>query len=172
MEISNTTRLYALSLKETRAWTFATLFIIGNIVVPQLCHAMIPHGGLIFLPIYFFTLIGAYKYGIKVGLLTAVMSPIVNSVFFDMPALAVLPAILIKSVLLASAAALAARKTRKVSIGALIAVVLGYQVLGSGFEWALNGNLMAAVADFRLGLPGMIIQVLGGWALLKYALTK
>ena len=159
MEISNTTRLYALSLKETRAWTFAALFIIGNIVVPQLCHAMIPHGGLIFLPIYFFTLIGAYKYGIKVGLLTAVMSPIVNSVFFDMPALA-------------GAAALAARKTRKVSIGALIAVVLGYQVLGSGFEWALNGNLMAAVADFRLGLPGMTIQVLGGWALLKYALTK
>ena len=96
MEISNTTRLYALSLKETRAWTFAALFIIGNIVVPQLCYAMIPHGGLIFLPIYFFTLIGAYKYGIKVGLLTAVMSPIVNSVFFDMPALAVLPAILIK----------------------------------------------------------------------------
>lgn len=171
MEITNT-KLYALSLKETRAWTFAALFIIGNIVVPQLCHAALPQGGLIFLPIYFFTLIGAYKYGIKVGLLTAVMSPIVNSVFFDMPALAVLPAILIKSVLLASAAAMVAHKSRRVSMSALIAVVLSYQLLGCAIEWAMRGNFMAAVSDFRLGLPGMIIQVLGGWALLKYVLKK
>ena len=38
---------------------FAALFIVGNIVFPQLCHALMPKGGLIFLPIYFFTLFGA-----------------------------------------------------------------------------------------------------------------
>ena len=59
---TSTVNLYSLSLRESRSLLFAALFIIGNIVLPQLCHLM-PHGGLIFLPIYFFTLIGAYKYG-------------------------------------------------------------------------------------------------------------
>ncbi len=170
MEIANT-KLYSLSLREARTWAFAALFIIGNIVVPQLCH-MIPKGGLIFLPIYFFTLIAAYKYGIKVGLLTAILSPVVNCALFGMPAVAVLPSILVKSVLLAGAAALVAHKCGKVSILALVAVVLSYQVLGCAFEWAIKGDFMAGIADFRIGLPGMLLQVLGGWALLKYVLKK
>ena len=53
-------KLYSLSYKESRTFLFATLFIVGNVALPQLCHLM-PHGGLIWLPIYFFTLIGAYK---------------------------------------------------------------------------------------------------------------
>ena len=44
--------------RELRTYLAAALFLCGNIVVPQLCH-LIPKGGLIFLPIYFFTLIGA-----------------------------------------------------------------------------------------------------------------
>ena len=55
----------------------------GNIVLPQLCH-LVPQG-LILLPIYFFTLIGAYKYGWQVGLLTAVLSPLANHLLFGMP---------------------------------------------------------------------------------------
>ena len=59
----------------------AMLFILGNMVLPQLCH-LIPQGGITWLPIYFFTLIGAYKYGWKVGLLTGVLfSDIEFSVF-------------------------------------------------------------------------------------------
>ena len=61
-----------------RTYLFAFLFIAGNIVLPQLCH-MIPQGGLILLPIYFFTLVAAYKFGLRVGLLTALLSPLVNS---------------------------------------------------------------------------------------------
>jgi hypothetical protein len=64
-------KLYSLSYKETKTYLFAALFIAGNIVLPQFCH-LFPQGGLIFLPIYFFTLVGAYKYGMSVGLLTAI----------------------------------------------------------------------------------------------------
>ena len=77
--------LYSYDFAQKKTYLFAALFILGNIVVPQLCH-LIPGGGLMFLPIYFFTLIGAYKYGWKVGLLTAVLSPLVNSALFGMPA--------------------------------------------------------------------------------------
>ena len=58
-----TAKLYSLNLHNTRTYLFALFFVAGNIIVPQLCH-LIPNGGLMFLPIYFFTLVGAYKYGL------------------------------------------------------------------------------------------------------------
>ncbi|MDY6412355.1 MAG: ECF transporter S component, partial [Bacteroidales bacterium] len=96
--------LYQLSYNQVKTYLVAALFIIGNIALPQLCH-LIPQGGLVFLPIYFFTLVAAYKYGFTVGLTTAVMSPLVNSALFGMPPVAMLPIILVKSVMLALAAA-------------------------------------------------------------------
>lgn len=136
-------------------------------MLPQLCH-LVPQGGLILLPIYFFTLIAAYKFGIRVGLLTAVLSPLVNSALFGMPAVAVLPAILIKSVTLAVAAAMAARYLKSVSLLAMVAVVLTYQIIGTLFEWALTGSFLSAMQDFRLGVPGMLLQIVAGYALLKW----
>lgn len=164
-------RTYSLSLRSAQAWLLAGLFVVGNIVLPQLCH-LVPQGGLILLPIYFFTLIGAYKYGFGVGVVTAVLSPVINSLLFGMPAAAMLPIILIKSLLLAGAAALMASRTGRVTLLSLVAVVLGYQVVGSLAEWAITGSLVAAVQDFRLGMPGMALQVLGGYAVIKYLLKK
>ena len=57
-----TLNLYALDYRDMRTYMVAMLFILGNMVLPQLCH-LIPQGGITWLPIYFFTLIGAYKYG-------------------------------------------------------------------------------------------------------------
>lgn len=164
-------KLYSLSYREEKTYLFAALFIVGNIALPQLCH-LLPMGGLIFLPIYFFTLVGAYKYGMRVGLLTAVLSPIINSLLFGMPAMAVVPSILMKSVLLAIAAGYIAHRYQKVSVLALLAVVLLYQVVGSLGEWAIGGNLMSALQDFRLGIPGMMLQVFGGYAFIKYIIRK
>lgn len=164
-------RTYSLSLRSAQAWLLAGLFVVGNIALPQLCH-LVPQGGLILLPIYFFTLIGAYKYGFGVGVVTAVLSPVINSLLFGMPAAAMLPIILIKSLLLAGAAALMASRTGRVTLLSLVAVVLGYQVVGSLAEWAITGSLATAVQDFRLGLPGMALQVLGGYAVIKYLLKK
>lgn len=166
-----TANLYQLSLKEWRTYIYALLFVVGNIALPQLCH-LIPNGGHIFLPIYFFTLIGAYKYGIGVGLLTAVASPVVNNLLFGMPADAALPAILIKSVLLAICAAYISHKWNKVTIPLLLLTVLFYQVIGSVAEMALAGNVAAGLTDFTMGLPGMAIQVIGGYAVIKYLLKN
>ena len=164
-------RTYSLSLRSAQAWLLAGLFVLGNIALPQLCH-LIPQGGLILLPIYFFTLVAAYKYGFGVGVVTAVLSPVINSLLFGMPAAAMLPIILVKSLLLAGGAALVARRMGRVTVLALVAVVLGYQVVGSLAEWAMTGSLTAAMQDFRLGLPGMVLQVVGGYAVIKYLLNN
>lgn len=170
--MTNTTvNLYAYSYREAKTYLVAALFVLGNIALPQLFH-LIPKGGMIWLPIYFFTLVGAYKYGWRVGLLTAVASPLVNSALFSMPQPAVIPAILIKSVLLAIAAGYAANKFRKVSIPLLIGVIAFYQIIGSLAEWALTGSAAAALQDVRLALPGITLQVLGGYLFIKYVLRK
>lgn len=164
-------RTYSLSLRSAEAWLLAGLFVVGNIALPQLCH-LVPQGGLMLLPIYFFTLVAAYKYGFGVGVVTAVLSPVINSLLFGMPAAAMLPIILVKSLLLAGGASLMARRMGRVTVLALVAVVLGYQVVGSLAEWAMTGSLTAAMQDFRLGLPGMALQVVGGYAVIKYLLNN
>ena len=155
-----------MSYRDIRAYTMAALFVVGNIVLPQLCH-LVPQGGLVWLPIYFFTLVAAYKYGLTAGLLTAIVSPIVNSSLFGMPAASMLPIILTKSVLLALAAAFIASKVHRVALWAVALAVVAYQGIGMMAEWGMTGSLTAALQDIRLGWPGMLVQIFGGFAIIK-----
>lgn len=168
---SKSVNLYAYGYGEAKTYVAAVLFVLGNIALPQLFH-LVPKGGMIWLPIYFFTLVGAYKYGWRVGLLTAVASPLLNSALFGMPMAAALLAILTKSVLLAVAAGFAASHYRKVSLPLLIGVVAFYQFTGTLAEWAMSGSMYSALQDFRMGLPGMALQILGGYAFIKYIIRK
>lgn len=142
---TKTVKLYSLDYSNAKTYLIAALFIAGNMALPQLFH-LIPQGGITWLPIYFFTLISAYKFGWKVGLLTAVLS-----------------------VLLAVAAGWAAHRFNRISLPILLAVVLFYQVIGTLGEWVMAGSFFQAVQDFRIGLPGMAMQVAGGYALIKYS---
>jgi hypothetical protein len=160
---------YNYSPAQWRTYVFALAFIIGNLVFPQLVH-LVPKGGLIFLPIYFFTLVGAYKYGFWVGLLTAVLSPLANMLLFGMPPIASLPAIMIKSIVFAFAAAFMARKFGKVSLLGVLLAVIAYQATGMLFEWAYTGSLHTALQDVIIGYPGITLQVFGGYLLMKYIL--
>lgn len=160
--ITVTADVSRLGFNKVETYMTALIFIAGNIILPQICH-LFSLGGPTWLPIYFFTLVGAYKYGWRVGLLTALASPFINSVFFGMPAAAALPAITIKSVLLAGAAGFAASRNARATLLSLIAIVLFYQVTGSAFEWLITGSSAAAMQDFTIGVPGMLVQILGGW---------
>lgn len=146
-------------------WTFA--FILGNLFVPQACHLAMAKGGLIFLPIYFFTLIAGYKFGWRVGLVTAICSPLLNSALFGMPEVAMLPPILVKSVVLGLSAAFVAKHAKAVSLWHLCIVVLAYQSIGFVFEWFLYADLQTAVAEVKIGWIGMLLQVFLGYFVLR-----
>jgi hypothetical protein len=94
------TLLRTLPLTELRSWLLVGLFVAGNIVVPQLAH-LIPGGGQILVPIYILTIFASMRYGLGVGLLTAVLSPVVNHLLFGMPPVGMLPSILAKGIVLA-----------------------------------------------------------------------
>lgn len=164
--MDTTVKLYSLTYNQAKTYLFVLLFVVGNIALPQIAH-LVPGGGLTWLPIYFFTLIAAYKYGVRVGLLTAILSPLANYLLFGMPSAAVLPLILIKSSLLAVAAAYAAHRFGKVSLVAILLAVLAYQFAGTIAEWAIVKDFFVAIQDFRVGLPGILIQIFGGYLVLK-----
>ncbi len=194
--MKTTATYHNLSFTEAKTYLFATLFVAGNIILPQLAH-FVPNGGPMLLPIYFFTLIAAYKFGIRTGMLTAILSPVINSLLFGMPMLAMLPIILIKSSLLAIAASSLRGATRRSNlienalsklnvpslrggeateatprwpalslVSSLLIIVLSYQIVGTLIEWAFVKDFFVAVQDFRIGLPGMALQVVGGWLIL------
>lgn len=160
------TKLYSLRITERKSYLMALVFVAGNVILPQLCH-LVPQGGMILLPIYFFTLIAAYKYGYVTGFTTALLSPLINHLLFGMPAFDMLPVLLLKSSLLAFAAAYAAQRLEKVSPLALVGVILFYQGLGFVGEYALTGSFAMAFQDIRIGFPGMLLQLVGGWAVLR-----
>lgn len=171
MIMERTVKLYTLDYSNARTYLAASLFVLGNIALPQLFH-LLPQGGITWLPIYFFTLIGAYKYGWKVGLLTAIFSPAINSWVFGMPAIDMLPTILLKSTLLAVTAGIAAHRFQRISLEILFSVVMTYQIIGTLGEWAMVGNFLTAVQDFRIGFPGMLLQVAGGYLFINYLIRK
>ena len=100
------------------------------------------------------------------------LARLVNSALFGMPAAAALPAILLKSVLLAAAAGFAARRFGRATLPLLAGVVLFYQTAGALGEWAFTGSAAAAVQDFRIGIPGMLAQAAGGYLIINYLLRK
>lgn len=171
MQTSATVKLYNLSYNNFRTYLTAAIFIAGNIALPQAVH-LIPQGGPTWLPIYLFTLIGAYKYGWKAGLLTAIASPIINSALFGMPTPHALPVILLKSTLLAIFAGIAASHFKKASVVALACAVLACQAVGTLGEWALTGSLYNALQDVRIGFPGIMLQIAGGWFILNKLLKN
>ena len=63
---------------------------------------------------------------------------------------------------------LGAQRFGRISIPVLVGVVLTYQVVGTLGEWMYIGNFYNAIQDFRIGIPGMCLQVFGGYLFIRY----
>lgn len=154
-----------LTLSQSQTYMWSALFIAANIALPHLFH-LIPGGGVMFLPIYFFTLIGAMRYGWQLGILTAVMTPIVGNLIFGAPAAAMLPDMLVKGAALSLVGAFVAKKWGVKFVTCLGAVVAAFVLVGL-VELPFMG-VAYAFQDFVTGLPGMAMMTLGAWLTSKY----
>ena len=160
-------RLYAFNYDEVKTYMWTAVFVACNLVLPQLFH-LIPQGGVIFSPLSLVILAGAYKFGWKTGLLAALLSPLVNHSLTGMPAWEVLPVMTLKLAVLAVVAGLVAQQFKAVSVLLLIGVVLASKAIGGFGELLLTGGIDATTADFIVGWPGLLLQVVGTWLILKY----
>ena len=159
-------KLYSLTYGEIRTYLAAAAFVACNIALPQLFH-LIPQGGIIFAPLSLVILAGAYKLGWQAALMAAVASPLVNHMLFGQPGASVMPLMATKLSLLAVIAGLAAQRFKSVNILILTGIVLAAEVLGGIAELAFTGGIAATIDDFTIGWPGLLLQVLGTFALLK-----
>ena len=166
-----TVRLYTLNYDEAKTYLWAAIFVACNLVLPQVFH-LIPQGGIIFSPLSLVILAGAYKFGWKTGLLAALASPLVNHLLTGMPAWEVLPVMTMKLAILALVAGLAAQRFKTVSLPLIIGVVLVTKALEALGELVLTGGIAATIADFTIGWPGLLLQVVGGYLILRYLLKN
>ena len=166
-----TVRLYTLNYDEAKTYLWAAIFVACNLILPQVFH-LIPQGGIIFSPLSLVILVGAYKFGWKTGLLTALASPLVNHLLTGMPAWEVMPVMTMKLAILALVAGLAAQRFKTVSLPLIIGVVLVTKALEALGELLLTGGIAATIADFTIGWPGLLLQIVGGYLILKYLLKN
>lgn len=159
-------RLYTLYYDEAKTYMWAAIFVVANIVLPQLFH-LIPQGGIMFSPLSLVIMAGAYKFGWRAALLAAVASPIVNHTLFGMPATGVMPLMMTKLAILAVVAGLAASYFKSANLLVLIGVVLVTKAFGFLAEYLFTGGVAATIQDFTVGWPGLLLMVLGTFALLK-----
>lgn len=160
-------KLYRLNYDELRTYMWAAVFVVCNMVLPKVFH-VIPQGGIIFAPLSLVILAGAYKLGWKTGLLAAVASPLVNNLVFGMPEWGVLQVMTLKLAVLALVAGLTAQYFRRISVLLLIGVVLVSEIIGGLGELALTGGIADTVKDFTVGWPGLLLQVLGTYIIVKF----
>lgn len=160
-------RLYALNFDEAKTYLWATVFVACNLVLPQVFH-LIPQGGIIFAPLSFVILAGAYKFGWKTGLMAALLTPLVNHVITGMPAWSMLSVMTLKLAALAIVAGLAAQHFKTANLLLLVGVVLVGNAIGAIGELLLTGGIAATITDFTIGWPGLLLQVFGTWFILKY----
>ena len=153
-------------LADSRVYLATCALVAGNLLFPLLVHR-IPDAGRTLLPIFFFTLIAGWRYGMKVGLLTGLLSPLANHFVTGMPPAALLRELLLQSALLGVVAALVASRGRRPTL-ALLTLVVGVQQALVLFPQLLHGGAQACLETFSLRLPGLLLQVLGGTALLRF----
>jgi hypothetical protein len=150
-----------------KSYGVATLFVLGSLMLTQLCH-LLPQGGAMLLPLYFFTLLATSCYGWGMGLSVAMIAPLVNALLFGMPMWAMLPVILTKSIALALLAGYLYAHQRQTSLLWLTWAVASSQGVGMLLEWAMSGSLWVALQDVRVGLPGIALQIIGCKWIVRY----
>lgn len=168
---ATTVRLYTLNYDEAKTYMWAAIFVACNLILPQVFH-LIPQGGIIFSPLSLVILVGAYKFGWKTGLLAAILSPLVNHVLTGMPATEVMGVMTMKLGVLALVAGLAAQHFKTLSLPMLLGVVLVCKAIEALGELLLTGGISATIADFTIGWPGLLLQIVGGYLIIKYLLNK
>jgi hypothetical protein len=127
----------------------------------------VPKGGLIFLPIFFFTLVAASRFGFAAGAVTGIASPLLNYALTGMPPASELFTVLAQSIVLAAIAAGLTARQGRATVPALLAAAVVMQLAGFAIDLVRGGSVAAGLDMLRLGVPGVAIMVVGGYAVLR-----
>lgn len=162
METTSAVKTHSLTFTDTRSYLITGAFVAANVIFPYILH-QIGLAGPIFLPLYFFSLVAGLLFGLKCGIVTGVVSPLISFLISGMPPMIVLPYVILKSGLLGGISGyITEKKVMKQGIFAVaFASIAASQILGSLVIFVLTQNGPMAMADFVVGYPGLLLQMLG-----------
>ena len=154
-------RMAALEFRHADTYIRTAVFVAASVILPQICHAF-GISGQIFIPIMFFALFAAIRFGLVCGLLTAVFSPIVSFFISGMPEAVMLPVIVVKSAVLATVLGGGIAKTGRLNFLGVLAALISYQAVGFLLQSVMTGDFTAAWNAVAISWPGMLIQFVTG----------
>ena len=154
-----------LTLGDLRLYLATAAMVLGNVALPTLVHG-IPNGGRMLLPIFFFTLIAGWRFGITAALLTAVLSPLANHALTGMPPTPMLTGIICQSAALGLIAARVAGRSQRTTLPLLALVVVLHQAL-LALPVLAQAGFRASAAAFQMRIPGLLLQIIGGYLALR-----
>ncbi|MBO5699051.1 MAG: hypothetical protein J6R79_03515 [Bacteroidaceae bacterium] len=146
-----------LTFTHIRTYLLAALFVLGNVLLPQLCH-LLPLGGLSLQPMFLLIVLATMLMGWQVALITALVSPLVNTMLFDMPTWTMLPLLLIKGVSLVLLLRWALNSSTHKYIR-LIAAIVFPQFLGLFLGWTIFASPLFSWQEPYTVLPATLLQI-------------
>ena len=151
-----------LSFTQARFYLASTFLIAGNILLPMVLHQF-GAAGQIFLPLYFFSLLGGLLYGWKVGLTVGLLSPLASFLFTHMPPMPILNFVILKSVVLGIGAGKLSRvvSEKGLYLSSFLALCL-MQIAGISVMFLLTNNWRRSTADLVIGYPGLMLMLFVG----------
>jgi hypothetical protein len=156
--ISNT---QTLKLTKTKEAVFATVFTALAVYAPILIHYFAGvDGGRTFLPMPFFVLLAGLIFGWRVGLATAVMSPIVSYLISGMPIANILPFVTVQLAAFGIASGFL-REKFNVFVSVLGSIISGWLAIGIALFFFSSMSTVGYVSSgIRSGAIGLILQLL------------
>lgn len=146
-----------LTVSEIKYYIFSAVFTALAVFVPWFCHQF-NLAGPQFLPMHFFVLVAGFLFGWRTGLLVGILSPLMSYSIAHMPALAILPEVILELGIYGLAIGLLREKNLNIWISLIGAMFLGrlarlFFVLGFGLHTDLIGY-------FQMSWPGIVLQVI------------
>lgn len=166
ISISSKYKIGQYSFTNYKLYLLTGFFVASNILLPLAFHVF-GLGPRIFLPIYFFTLIAGLKFGWRAGLITGLLSPIINYYLTGMPLISMLPLVAFKGSILGLIGGILASRRKNMHLSDVLLVIFAYQLFGIIFGYFITKNTNIIFDDVLTGYPGLLLQLFGGYAILK-----
>lgn len=151
-----------LSFTQARFYLASTFLVAGNLLLPMVLHQF-GNAGQIFLPLYFFSLLGGLLYGWKIGLTVGLLSPLLSFLFTHIPPMPIFNFVILKSVVLGIGSGKLSRilSGKGLYLSGFLALSL-MQIVGVAVIFWLTKNWRMATADLVLGYPGIMLMLMAG----------
>ena len=146
-----------LSFSQVKYYIFSSVFTLLAVFVPWFFHQFNLLGPQ-FLPMQIFVLIAGFLFGWRTGLLVGLISPLMSYSLMKMPAMAILPQVILELAVYGLIIGILREKNFNIWIALIFSMVLGRAA--RILYILVFASQMKALDFIKISLPGIILQAI------------